>query len=123
MKLRLTLVTLVLLAGSSALIAQTAKPYDLQQLLKENKFTLFPPKPFPITDNGKQGIALSGVAWFKGVEFSTGTIELDLQGHDFFQNSFIGIAFHGVDSSTYDVIYFRPFNFQAEDPIRKIHAV
>ena len=40
-----------------------------------------------------------------------------------FRKAFIGIAFHGIDSITHDLVYFRPFNFQAEDPIRKIHAV
>lgn len=39
------------------------------------------------------------------------------------QQSFIGIAFHGVDTITYEAIYFRPFNFLSQDPVRKIHAV
>src|SRR5690606_30300882 len=34
-----------------------------------------------------------------------------------------GIAFHGLDTMHTDIIYFRPFNFHAEDPVRKIHAV
>jgi len=37
--------------------------------------------------------------------------------------SFVGIAFHGVDSTTYDAIYFRPFNFKTPDPARHSHAV
>jgi hypothetical protein len=28
-----------------------------------------------------------------------------------------------VNDSTYDAVYFRPFNFHSEDPVRKIHAV
>jgi len=35
----------------------------------------------------------------------------------------VGIAFHGSDNKTLDAIYFRPFNFQSTDPVRKIHAV
>jgi hypothetical protein len=27
------------------------------------------------------------------------------------------VAFHGVDATTYDSIYFRPFNFRAADPV------
>jgi hypothetical protein len=123
MKRRFLFVTIVLLALSFPVLAQVAKTYDVQQLLKEKKFTLNLPKPFPITDAGKQGISLSGIAWLKDVTFSTGTIDVDLRGQDYFQRSFIGIAFYGVDSSAYDVVYFRPFNFQAEDPVRKIHAV
>ena len=37
--------------------------------------------------------------------------------------SFVGIAFHGVDSTTYEAIYFRPFNFKTPDPARHSHAV
>jgi hypothetical protein len=39
------------------------------------------------------------------------------------QQSFVGVAFHGVDDTTYDAIYFRPFNFRAEDPARRLRAV
>src|SRR5207249_1314649 len=55
------------------------------------------------------------------------TIEPDLaalaEGNDVQQQSFVGVAFHGVDGTTYDAIYFRPFNFRAVDPARRIHAV
>jgi hypothetical protein len=64
-----------------------------------------------------------GLAWLKGVEFSTGTMEIDIRGKDELQKSFVGIAFHGENDSTYEAIYFRPFNFHAKDPVRKIHAV
>jgi hypothetical protein len=37
--------------------------------------------------------------------------------------SFVGVAFHGVDGTTYDAIYFRPFNFRTEDPARRLRAV
>ena len=107
------------------------KSYDLQQLLKEKKLITFNGNTVPITDGDKKGISLSngetgtreGVVWLKDVTFSTGTIEIDLRGKDVLQKSFIGIAFHGIDTVTHDLIYFRPFNFRSEDPIRKIHAV
>jgi hypothetical protein len=41
----------------------------------------------------------------------------------FSTRSFVGIAFHGVDETTFDAIYFRPFNFRSEDPTRRAHAV
>jgi hypothetical protein len=102
--------------------------FDLQQLLKEKKLITINGKVVPITDGNRKGVSLvpgfqEGVVWLKDVTFSTGTIEVDLRGKDVFQKSFIGIAFHGVDSITQDIVYFRPFNFQSEDPIRKIHAV
>src|SRR2546429_2278405 len=80
------------------------------------------------SDGTRAGLRLSasageGVAYVRGIEFGDGTIELDVKGKDVQGQSFVGIAFHGVDGSTYDAIYFRPFNFKAEDPARRSHAV
>ena len=97
--------------------------FDLQQLLKEKKLIAHGQKVIPITDGGKKGISQTGIVWLKDVNFSEGTIEVDLRGKDVLQKSFIGIVFHGVDTATHDVIYFRPFNFLSTDPVRKIHAV
>jgi hypothetical protein len=65
----------------------------------------------------------SGVAWLKNIEFSNGTIEVDLRGKDVKQGSFLGIAFHGVSRNDCDVIYFRPFNFLATDSLPGMHMV
>lgn len=64
-----------------------------------------------------------GIAWINGLEFTTGNIEFDVKGRDIMQASFVGIAFHGANDSTFDVIYFRPFNFESSDPARKSHSV
>jgi hypothetical protein len=64
-----------------------------------------------------------GIAWITGQEFMYGTIELDIRGKDLLQKSFVGFAFHGLNDTTYEAIYFRPFNFQSTDPVRKTHAV
>ncbi|HEY8927671.1 MAG TPA: hypothetical protein VIM55_00670 [Mucilaginibacter sp.] len=64
-----------------------------------------------------------GKAWLVGRKFTNGTIEFDIKGKDTLQHSFVGFAFHGVNDSTYDCIYFRPFNFRATDPVRHSHAV
>jgi hypothetical protein len=64
-----------------------------------------------------------GVAYLPGVEFGNGTIEFDVKGKDVQGQSFVGVAFHGVDGTTYDAIYFRPFNFKTEDPARRLRAV
>jgi hypothetical protein len=37
--------------------------------------------------------------------------------------SFLGLAFHIQNDSTYDAIYFRPFNFSNPDTIRRWRAV
>jgi hypothetical protein len=103
-------------------IAQPGK-YNLLSLLGESKLESFGKTLKPLEEKRKKGISLDGIVWLKGVNFSKGTIEFDLRGKDSLQKSFVGIAFHGVDTSTYDAIYFRPFNFQSTDPIRKVHMV
>ncbi|WCT10961.1 hypothetical protein [Mucilaginibacter jinjuensis] len=64
-----------------------------------------------------------GIAWLNSYTFTNGTIEFDMKGKDVLQQSFVGIAFHATDEHTYDAIYFRPFNFKADDAVRKSHAV
>jgi hypothetical protein len=80
------------------------------------------------TDGARQGLRLSegpgeGPAYLEGVEFANGTIELDIRGKDVQGQSFVGVALHGVDGTTYEAIYFRPFNFRAADSTRRAHAV
>lgn len=115
--------TFILIFAASIICYGQKKSFDLQQLLKENKLITNNKKVVPLTDANKKAISLTGVAWIKDISFSTGTIEVDLRGKDVMQQSFLGIAFHGVDTTTMDVVYFRPFNFRSADPVRKIHAV
>jgi hypothetical protein len=81
-----------------------------------------------LTDGSHKGVRLSeaegeGPAYLPGIEFANGTIELDLKGKDVQGASFVGVAFHGVDGTTYDAIYFRPFNFRTADQARVLRAV
>lgn len=64
-----------------------------------------------------------GVIWIEGSDFAQGTIEVDVRGRDVLQQSFVGVAFHRKDDSTYEAVYVRPFNFRASDPARHQHAV
>ncbi len=64
-----------------------------------------------------------GVAWINSLDFQKGKIEFDVKGKNVLQQSFVGIAFHGLNDSTFDAIYFRPFNFQSPDTMRKSHSV
>ena len=67
-----------------------------------------------------------GLAWWDKVGFDTGTIAFEVRGKNEPQRSFVGVAFHGEligDEPTYEAIYFRPFNFVAEDPERRAHMV
>nr|WP_068889464.1 hypothetical protein [Pedobacter panaciterrae] len=65
----------------------------------------------------------AGFAIIKHPDFKTGEIEFEVKGEDVFQKSFVGFAFHIQNDSTYEAIYFRPFNFRSEDDLRKKHAV
>jgi glyoxylase-like metal-dependent hydrolase (beta-lactamase superfamily II) len=64
-----------------------------------------------------------GGALFDGVLLGEGVIEVDLKGKDAAQQSFLGIAFHVVDWTTLDAVYFRPFNFRAGSAEQRSHAV
>jgi hypothetical protein len=64
-----------------------------------------------------------GAAWLQDVEFHNGTIEVLIRGRNVPQRSFLGIAFRGVDAETYDAVYFRPFNFRADNPLSRSHHV
>ncbi len=120
-------ICVVLLLVTTVLFGQK-KEYDLHLLFASKKLTAYNRNVSLLEDGKMKGIQLDenadeGIVWLNDVTFSTGTIEIDLRGKDVFQRSFIGIAFHAANDSTYDAVYFRPFNFHAEDPIRKIHAV
>jgi hypothetical protein len=123
---------LILIMGFVISLSASAQPapvkYDLYAIYENNKLEIFNRKVVTFSENNKKGIRVSknendGIVWLKDVGFSNGTIELDIRGKDEFQQSFVGIAFHGVDNTTLDAIYFRPFNFQSVDPIRKVHAL
>jgi Domain of Unknown Function (DUF1080) len=102
--------------------------YDLFSMYENSKLEVFNRSMTTFSEKDKKCIRFSknendGVAWLKHVIFTNGIIELDIRGKDEFQQSFVGIAFHGIDSNTLDAIYFRPFNFQSTDTERKIHTV
>ena len=121
------IIIFVLLAIHS-LKAQTTNSYDLYSLgstggiISENRTIS------PLTDDGVKSVQLSaqqgdGVAWLKDILFSNGIIELDIRGKNLVQQSFVGIAFHGMKKDSLEAIYFRPFNFNSTDSTRKSHAV
>src|SRR5579872_6372654 len=64
-----------------------------------------------------------GIAWIKDETFTAGTIDFDAKGKDILQRSFVGFAFHGVNDSTFEAVYFRPFNFRNTDVTRQAHCV
>jgi hypothetical protein len=98
------------------------------QLTAGNRLRSFNRTAARLTDAARTGALLSevpgdGVAYLEGIEFANGTIELDVRGKDAQQQSFLCVAFHRVDGATYDAVYFRPFNFRAVDPERRLCAL
>ena len=101
---------------------------DLNKLVSGVGWKLHNRTVTALNEAGKNGVRFDeqpgdGIAWLEGVKFSEGTIECDLRGKNVLQRSFVGIAFHGVNEKVFDAIYFRPFNFKQEDPVRRSHAV
>jgi hypothetical protein len=106
--------------------SSTEPTLDLPELLTAGKLRVVNRKITVV--QGRRGVHLSagegkGMAWVEGSDFTQGTIELEVRGKDVFQQSFVGVAFHRRDDSTYEAVYVRPFNFRSPDPIRQMHAV
>ena len=124
-----TLACVACLPRSVSVLAQGKAPaIDLGSLEDGKGLRVFNRSAARITDGARKGIHLSeaagdGVAYLDGVTFASGTLEIDIKGRDVQQQSFVGVAFHGVDGTTYDAIYFRPFNFRTDDAARRIRAV
>src|SRR6266567_501605 len=117
-----------LLTASSVSGQQRTLEPDLAKLADGKGLEVFHRTASSFSDGARRGVHLGegpgeGPGYLPGIEFANGTIELDVRGKDVQQQSFLGVAFHGVDGTTYDAIYFRPFNFKAEDPARRIRAV
>jgi hypothetical protein len=101
-------------------LAQGPMKIDLQDAVAHDQIEVFNRDMTLIKEREHPGIRLSkafgeGLAWVKGADFSNGTIELDIRGEDVKQHSFVGIAFHGQNDSTFDAIYLRPFHFLSQD--------
>jgi hypothetical protein len=115
---------MVILCGCIQAHAQQNRKYNLAQLLQQGELITTPDDETQILhDAKKNAVSTKGIVWLKDVSFKTGTIEVDLRGKDVFLQSFLGIAFHGIDTTTYDVVYFRPFNFKHADTLRRKWSV
>ena len=127
MKKRISILIPFILFGFMV-FGQQRTTFNLFELTKQQKLESVHRSIQELGDGNYKGVTVSeegreGLVWLKGVNFSKGSIEFDVRGKDELQKSFIGVAFHGQNDSTYDAIYFRPFNFHASDSVRRIHAV
>jgi hypothetical protein len=106
----------------------SADDYNLGELAKANKIELFNRDLQQPKADAPEAIFLNatpndGVAWVKGVEFSEGTIEVEIKGENEQGRSFVGITFHGQDNRAFDAVYLRPFNFQSPEQERRSHSI
>lgn len=130
--MRTTKLLLFFVMASTAAFAQKTKRtvnYNLADLVTNNGFSTTNRQVSKLPQNEQSGVMLSadageGIAWLNNVMFANGTIEFDVRGKNVEQQSFVGIAFHGLtDTKTFDVVYFRPFNFMAADSVKRSHSV
>jgi hypothetical protein len=104
----------------SAVQGQRVSRYNLVKLLQGNKLDTTVGPQTHVLYTAKGAISTEGIVWLKDVNFKEGRVDIDLRGKDVFLKSFLGIAFHGKDTSAYELIYFRPFRFRSTDtPTRK----
>jgi hypothetical protein len=123
---------IIAIMTTTATFAQQAKrtvSYNLSEIVTANGFSTTNREVSKLPKNEQNGVMLSadageGIAWLNNVMFANGIIEFDVRGKNAEQQSFAGIAFHGLtDSKTFDVVYFRPFNFLAIDSVKRSHSV
>ena len=86
----------------------------------------------PCTNLHEYVFSLNGLQNFFWVHYDTLTqlleaqvksnqLQVIIRGSDQQGASFVGIAFHGEHDENYHGIYFRPFNFNAEDANGRSH--
>ena len=119
---------ILLLLISNLTFAQKKQTLNLADLYKRGKLTVVNRELKTVSENGKNFIQLAdnkeeGLIWLPVKDFENGKITIRMRGKDVLQRSFIGIIFHGLNDTTYDAVYCRPFNFFAKDSVRKIHAI
>ncbi len=113
-----------------ACLIQAPETFDVTTVGKDPRWQVAGRTTAVVDTNGKRALRmvevapLMGLVWLKGYDFGNGVIEADILGQSQPpQSSFVGVAFRVVDAQTYDVVYFRPFNFRVSDSTRHSHAV
>ena len=122
-KLKVTLVFLCLISiysfGQKKI--NLADEFQNKKIKAVNRIiSLYGDSPDAVEMNAKND---DGLGILEDIEFDKGIIEVELLGENNPGKSFIGIAFNIQNDSTFEAIYFRPFNFVAEEQIRKDHMV
>ena len=125
---QLPIYSIILLLLPALFFGQTQDTIDLAALAKMGEFKAVNRDLKIASQDGVDYIQVSenkkeGIVWLPLKDFESGTIEIEMRGKDVLQRSFIGVVFHGLNDSTFDAVYCRPFNFFAKDAVRRIHAI
>ena len=120
-------VCFILLLASQAFSQETIS-IDIQKAIKKQKAISINRGVTPVNEKQYSGIHLDeryedGIVWLKDFEFTNGIIEFDTRGKDVKQHSFVGVAFHGNDTTTFECVYLRPFNFTETDDPKKSRMI
>ena len=131
MAMKTIAVWMLLLAGAcSGMAAAGEKPraLNLETIENPRAWKIYNTEANAVEFKGKSAAYLRatgdsatgtyGMALPIGVEFETGAIELDLRGKSERGRSFLGVAFNVTDDHAFEVVYFRPFNFRADEPFK-----
>ena len=121
---------IAILFAAAALLSTLAfsADYNLGKLAEAGKIDFFNRTLDQTKAGAPESVYLNsadgdGLAWITDVEFSKGTIELEVKGKGQPGQSFVGIAFHGQDNETFDAVYLRPFNFRAVEAEHRSHSI
>jgi hypothetical protein len=122
------LASCLLIPATTVLGEEKTDKYDLSSIPDGKEWKTVGRKSTAFEEGGRKGVRFDqqrgvGIAWITGSDFTEGTIDVDLRGQDKAQQSFLGIAFRVKDEVNHDAIYFRPFNFKADNVERKSHSV
>jgi hypothetical protein len=125
----------VLLAcgGSSFAREQAIRP-DLSRINDGGRWRLINASPNVVSEAGASVVRMKpatkpntpsnvGLALVNGLEFSEGTLEVDLKGRGPVERCFLGVAFNVADGKKFEAVYFRPFNFCEGQYATPTHAV
>lgn len=119
--LLLSLGCLVAASAMGQQVVNLADEFREKRIIAVNRdISLYPSQAGAVELNALPG---SGLGILEGTALETGIIEVELLGENSPGRSFIGIAFNMLDKDTYEAVYFRPFNFVADEQASKDHMV
>ena len=131
-KVRVMLLAILSVATAGCTAAQVGQAQggviDLAGLARGGELRIENRQVTELVDGSRRGAYVTATEgelpiWIPGVELETGTIELEVKGKNLPGQSFLGVAFAGVNDSTFEGVYVRPFNFRAAAQLSKDHSI